>query len=198
MNGGCEDICQVNDTGIVVCKCRDGRRLLEDGYRCVSTAPDQPKCSDSEFTCSEKQCIPYEVTCDGIYHCSDKSDEDPIYCSMSWSSFIPNTIHPRLFFSFNFVDISGKRVCRQGYFACDHNRCFSNSYKCDGFSQCLDDSDESDCPCPEHHFRCGSGECLPDMLFCNGDRDCHDYSDEKNCRKIFNSIIKRSVDVNDF
>ena len=86
MNGGCEDICETDITGSVVCSCKEGRTLMDDNYRCVSTINPSSECRDDEFTCSERQCIPYDVTCDGTFHCYDTSDEDPIYCS-KYSTF---------------------------------------------------------------------------------------------------------------
>lgn len=68
-----------------MCSCRDGRRLLRDGYRCVNVSPLEAtvfNCSTDQFRCSNAGCIPYKNTCDGIVHCTDKSDEDPKYCGM--------------------------------------------------------------------------------------------------------------------
>lgn len=80
-NGGCEDICQLDVTGSVVCSCKSGRRLLNDGYRCVVDSTIF-NCTSAQFQCSERECIPYDWTCDGIPQCGDKSDEDPKYCGI--------------------------------------------------------------------------------------------------------------------
>lgn len=34
----------------------------------------------SEFECGNGECIDYQLTCDGIPHCKDKSDEKLLYC----------------------------------------------------------------------------------------------------------------------
>lgn len=34
----------------------------------------------SEFECGNGECIDYELTCDGVPHCKDKSDEKLLYC----------------------------------------------------------------------------------------------------------------------
>lgn len=37
-------------------------------------------------------------------------------------------------------------TCRPNFFRCDNGRCILNSYHCDGDNDCLDKSDEADCP----------------------------------------------------
>lgn len=79
-NGGCEDICQLNAAGSVVCSCHAGRSLLKDGRRCV-TRETPFNCSETEFQCSSSGiCIPFDWTCDLQLQCDDGSDEDPIFC----------------------------------------------------------------------------------------------------------------------
>lgn len=34
-----------------------------------------------EFECANGECIHFSLTCDGVSHCKDKSDEKPSYCS---------------------------------------------------------------------------------------------------------------------
>jgi low-density lipoprotein receptor-related protein 1 (alpha-2-macroglobulin receptor) len=77
LNGGCEDICTIV-SGMVSCTCRTGRNLDADGKRCV---PIKSTCKPGYFQCSNGGCIPYRLTCDGLPHCTDQSDEDPRFCS---------------------------------------------------------------------------------------------------------------------
>ena len=108
MNGGCEDICAIDDnTKKVVCGCREGRmRMVEDKTRCVSNTLT---CSDNrfQFQCSTPMkdgspiCIPFNLTCDGISHCIDDSDESDSYCAV--------------------------RECKGGYFRCGNNKCVLES-----------------------------------------------------------------------
>ena len=63
LNGGCEDICQMNSGGHVTCSCHPGRFLIKPGgKRCAYT---KKKCqNDAEFQCSQSLdndpiCIPY-------------------------------------------------------------------------------------------------------------------------------------------
>ena len=100
LNGGCEDICQINSGGHVTCSCHPGRFLIRSGgKRCATT---KKKCqSDGEFQCSQSLnndaiCIPYSLTCDGVSHCPDDSDEDLRYCAV--------------------------RKCKKGFFQCTNNR----------------------------------------------------------------------------
>ncbi|XP_041374759.1 low-density lipoprotein receptor-related protein 2-like [Gigantopelta aegis] len=76
-------------------------------------------------------------------------------------------------------------VCRPGLFKCDNGRCIPRSYRCDRDNDCLDNSDESDCPadstCPSNRFKCTNGRCISRVWVCDGDNDCGDMSDEKEC-----------------
>lgn len=37
--------------------------------------------AQDEFECANGECINFSLTCDGVSHCKDKSDEKPSYCS---------------------------------------------------------------------------------------------------------------------
>lgn len=46
-----------------------------------SSAAENSSCNiHSEFECGNGECINYQLTCDGIAHCKDKSDEKMQYC----------------------------------------------------------------------------------------------------------------------
>jgi hypothetical protein len=47
----------------------------------------------SEFECGNGECIDYQLTCDGIPHCKDKSDEKLLYCGKCpvWDVLISET-----------------------------------------------------------------------------------------------------------
>ncbi|XP_060569363.1 LDL receptor repeat-containing protein egg-1-like [Ruditapes philippinarum] len=81
---------------------------------------DYPQCSDSEFRCTNGQCIPLEKRCDSYEHCIDGTDE-------------------------NSCDI-----CKEGTFHCDLVRCIPSRLVCDTYADCKDGDDEKSCGQPRH------------------------------------------------
>ncbi|XP_031438138.1 low-density lipoprotein receptor-related protein 1B isoform X1 [Clupea harengus] len=154
-NGGCGDLCHLTPNGQVNCSCR-GERILLDDNRCVS---ENSSCNiHTEFECGNGECIEYQLTCDGIAHCKDKSDEKMQYCD--------------------------NRSCRRGFRPCYNRRCVANSRFCDGVDDCGDNSDEAFCnnvTCASSETSCQDGACIPSSAWCNQVIDCSDASDEKNC-----------------
>eukprot|EP00057_Strongylocentrotus_purpuratus_P026506 XP_011680980.1 PREDICTED: low-density lipoprotein receptor-related protein 1 isoform X3 [Strongylocentrotus purpuratus] len=156
-NGGCEDTCQTNVTGHVLCSCPEGKRV-EDGSRCIDLITN---CQVGDFTCSDGTCTRYEDTCDGKNQCSDGSDEDPRYCS--------------------------HRFCRENYIRCNNGQCVSANRRCDGKDDCNDNSDELNCGCKENQFMCKSGECIALSSKCDHRLDCQDDGsdeDKQECPEV--------------
>lgn len=154
-NGGCEDICFLNQFGKPVCSCYSGRSLTEDHKRCVSK---KSTCTGDSFRCSDGGCVPFQLTCDGISHCADGTDEDPGYC--------------------------GYRQCPPFYFQCTNKRCITSNLTCNHIDNCGDNSDEQNCTCSDSsHFKCKNGPCILRHFRCDHDPDCTDASDEFDCPK---------------
>uniref|UniRef100_A0AAX7U7X7 EGF-like domain-containing protein n=1 Tax=Astatotilapia calliptera TaxID=8154 RepID=A0AAX7U7X7_ASTCA len=154
MNGGCGDLCLLTPYGRVNCTCR-GERVLLDDNRCVS---ENSSCNIyTEYECGNGECIDFQLTCDGIAHCKDKSDEKMQYCD--------------------------NRSCRKGFRPCYNQRCVATNRFCDGIDDCGDNSDEALCnvTCGSSESSCKDGSCVPSSAWCNQVIDCADASDEKNC-----------------
>ncbi|XP_073701234.1 low-density lipoprotein receptor-related protein 2a [Garra rufa] len=73
--------------------------------------------------------------------------------------------------------------CEAGSFHCGTGRCIPASQRCDGTTDCSDNSDEIGCPqptCESAQFQCLSdGECIPQHWVCDDEEDCEDGSDER-------------------
>lgn len=162
LNTACEELCTTTANGFVQCECIEGHTLAEDGLHCI-VIDHFDNCTNESFRCSDGGCVPFELTCDGIPHCADSSDEEPGYCA--------------------------HRTCPMNWFPCKNRRCVLMESKCNMVDNCGDGSDEIDCDCSEEtgRFKCANGQCILKTFRCDMDYDCSDISDEVGCGKI-NSI----------
>ncbi|ELW62289.1 Low-density lipoprotein receptor-related protein 2 [Tupaia chinensis] len=77
--------------------------------------------------------------------------------------------------------------CGSFSFPCNNGRCVPSHYRCDGFDDCHDNSDEHLCgtsntSCSSSSFTCAhGGQCIPARWRCDNHFDCMDESDEQNC-----------------
>ncbi|KAK5896343.1 hypothetical protein CgunFtcFv8_009955 [Champsocephalus gunnari] len=73
-------------------------------------------------------------------------------------------------------------TCSPDQFSCSSGEvdCIPHAWRCDGYPECDDSSDEQNCPvCSEEEFQCDSRQCVDMKLRCNGEKDCQDGTDER-------------------
>lgn len=78
--------------------------------------------------------------------------------------------------------------CHGGQFRCQNALCIPATFHCDGYHDCVDESDEANCTaiaCPDNKFLCprggpnGTPKCIAKTQLCDGKRDCEDGTDEE-------------------
>jgi len=177
-NGQCQDRCNVDNNGTVVCSCFMGKRLSSDMKTCEIFKVENITCAADEFKCKSGKCISQKHVCDtelGDCGPDDNSDEQGELCKA--------------------------KVCQKDEFKCNKTGiCISKSHVCDGDFDCShnginDRSDEApfqNCSlteCKPNEFRCNNGGCILLSYYCDFDDDCGDLSDEpigcypKECKK---------------
>ena len=66
-----------------------GQRIPKNVFSLLFTAKNSSCNIHTEFECGNGECIDYQLTCDGIAHCKDKSDEKMKYCG----KYPPNMLY---------------------------------------------------------------------------------------------------------
>ncbi|XP_049312047.1 basement membrane-specific heparan sulfate proteoglycan core protein isoform X32 [Bactrocera dorsalis] len=95
-----------------------------------------------------------------------------------------------------------EHVCSDAEFKCD-GRCLPLEYFCNGRVECLDGTDERDCPdtkpeatvCQPDEYKCRAGNCIDSARRCDRVPDCPDGDDEDaSCRCAANQFRCRNGD----
>uniref|UniRef100_A0A3Q3APP2 Si:dkey-88l16.3 n=1 Tax=Kryptolebias marmoratus TaxID=37003 RepID=A0A3Q3APP2_KRYMA len=189
-----------------------------DGEPDCQDGSDEEGCESHEFQCSHgKKCVPQEQVCDGRNDCQDGSDEKSCSvpsegCHLRCDNktrCVPQTFlcdgesdcadgnfsdfelneqlpkHQVLIFG---SSSPGSVACAKNQYRCASGHCVSEAFKCDGYPDCRDHSDEMYCPrpprCPpeKYQFQCGdSSQCIPLSWRCDGKEDCSNGIDEDKC-----------------
>lgn len=119
-------------------------------------------CGHDEATCMNGECIKRSKICDGVFDCSDASDESS--CNVG--------------------------RCEPNEFKCGTRKCVLKTWRCDGENDCGDNSDEQGCEtqqassgiCRYDEFQCSNRQCIPRSFQCDSQSDCGDNSDEIGCQ----------------
>ncbi|XP_013421045.1 low-density lipoprotein receptor-related protein 2 [Lingula anatina] len=120
-------------------------------------------CTEFEFACNNKQCIPSYQRCDNFSQCLDGSDEMNCECPV------------------NRVKCPGEA------------KCIMKDWLCDSYRDCNNGWDEENCPrCSTSEFECGDKSCIPASQRCDGTSQCPGGADEQRCvrRASANNVIE--------
>ncbi|EQB79211.1 hypothetical protein CB1_056579009 [Camelus ferus] len=141
------------------------------------------------FMCSNGRCIPGSWQCDGLPDCFDKSDEKECpskVLDLRVAAFRVLDPLPDVPFV-PCADAKAKSKCGPTFFPCASGiHCIIGRFRCNGFEDCPDGSDEENCTanpllCSTARYHCKNGLCIDKSFICDGQNNCQDNSDEESC-----------------
>ncbi|KAH0516662.1 Low-density lipoprotein receptor class A domain-containing protein 3 [Microtus ochrogaster] len=152
------------------------------------------------FMCSNGRCIPGAWQCDGLPDCFDKSDEKECRkllivstMVMSWTVCAKSIILVPMCH-----EAKAKSKCGPTFFPCASGiHCIIGRFRCNGFEDCPDGSDEENCTanpllCSTARYHCRNGLCIDKSFICDGQNNCQDNSDEESCESSLGGYCSKS------
>lgn len=138
------------------------------------------------------------------FHIRNQLPAQQCLCSsqMQYRQLLEENKYSFLVFTFFLVGPAKPQppTCSSDQFPCAYvQQCLPLSAKCNGAEDCVDGSDEINCPtmtpttmspssCKPTEFLCPSKGCIPALLKCDGVPDCLLNEDEVGCRKLISLL----------
>nr|XP_027196293.1 sortilin-related receptor-like [Dermatophagoides pteronyssinus] len=204
-----------------ITQCEDGRFRCKNGdcinenwrcdgvFDCTDKSDELDNCTSGciefEFSCPNNICIDILFVCDNDQDCIDGSDEANCTDSNVGNNItVPGSFNPE-----NKHSGSSSLKCPDNSYHCRSDSfCIPIEWLCDGNKDCIDGTDELDCPeikstdnnqnnsniestaivsnghkkCSDNRFHCyKSDQCIFQLFVCDGEPDCRFNEDEQNC-----------------